>query len=556
MKIGIEGIKASHQYGMPVHHMRALSHVAEKANTGIAVRPVSLFSAYFIRIGCPSKPFNLKNKTTRFGVCAGLVPMNPLFNDVPVADEEKYKTKAEQFIEDNEDYEAVELYLSEERIKELEQFFLGTSFSIDESSNNYIICWDKDDIYVEIHAIYNRENNDFKILDSHMNPVWVIGLKGKPLTSDYDLLVVCPSYRAVNFSPTQDKTPFGTSGLSRSASIRNQEEIQTSFSVDYSGPKEIPDFGNGSARVISIVDKLNQRISKIDPLRDEIDLKMFHHNEEFHNPFADKKLENHFPALIALPVSMNLSVLDELCLHHKKTDLEHVSILLLETVDELNLIRDFLRDQGEGYYWPFHVRYRREMSLFRAEAHDATANAVNSLKKSHKFCENASPSRWWGMQFSLFKQVIKPPQHYVVMADKVGGDANILAKLTKQKLLFNFNANTWTILLEKNPLKPRVPRGFYYYLLTKKGELYFWGKSEDMNKKENFRFILAFCKEKMQFAGKIKFCEAGSGIIESWKKEIEPSADNKFSKYSIWKKNQVQPISEAAEQALETNLRQ
>jgi hypothetical protein len=172
------------------------------------------------------------------------------------------------------------------------------------------------------------------------------------MTADYYLLVVCPTYK--DFQPgSLDRTPLRTQGSASNIF----KSIQKSQSEEYQGPKEDALGGNWCDRTKKIAKQINDAIAEYDERRQGTNLQTVHHNNEFHNPFADE-LQNNMPCLVILPNEIDLGSISP--------DAGRSAIILIEKPEELIACRELLRKTG--YYWPSHARYAAhpEFRLTRA----------------------------------------------------------------------------------------------------------------------------------------------------------------------------------------------
>lgn len=387
MKFGPDAIAADGRYGMPKNHMEAMQHAAKEIGP-IGVRPVSKFARTFIEEGCPTKPFAVKNKSANTGIAAGLIPINPLYGRVLSHDYGKHSKQLDDAYHKDPNLKPIPLILNESRLLELASLFEGTNnqISIIEKSNNsprsFDISWVKEGKEIKVHAIQNKDGN-FAIIDDNNSAIQVLGKAvhdrfgntfDRPITADYDLLVVCPSYS--DFEPEgKDKAPFRTQGLLASSEKENITNVMESTKPDYVGPHESKIGGNWNQRVEDAVGTINNYIRANDENRKGTGLQTVHHNAEFHNPFADD-LKNNVPCLMVLPCEMDLSSIQN------SVDAKHATIILIENVEEMRKVRNVLRDQG--YYWPAHAKYKDDMNPFRDEAVSAATTAVDKMVERMK----------------------------------------------------------------------------------------------------------------------------------------------------------------------------
>jgi hypothetical protein len=314
---------------------------------------------------------------------------------------------------------AINLAITTARLKEL--LSLDQSIKVEkinDSTYAYRVTWGENNQQREAFAKADA-NNVLSIFDRNDQPIKVLGrvLGGieKGITADYDLLVICPSYKT--FEPgSKDKTPFPTQGLSNDAVKKNIDSVNKSEKPNYpvDGPQESAEGGNWSQRIEDAVRTINKNIRELDPLRNHPALDTTHHNAEFNNPFADD-LKNNMPCLFVLPREMDLSsILNATQINPNSADInsaKQASIVLIETPEEMNLLRNVLRDQG--YYWPAHARYNETIKPFRPEVMDLMEKAkeVTAERKARSNISSSTRFIFQSIQVNPNAPVISPPDN-------------------------------------------------------------------------------------------------------------------------------------------------
>lgn len=339
---GINNIYKDGRFGMPRLHMQAIMQTAEYSNIVIGIRPVSKFALSFIENGCPTKPFAVKNKSANMGIAAGLIVINPEYCQAPELEYQKYKNQLADAFESDADLKPITLNISKKRISELKKYF-GDALVIQQKNiNTLLISWQKKGKTIQVIA-KKINDNDYSLFDQTDSPLQVLGKTivthrdascTKPITSDYDLLVICPTYN--DHKPGgKDKTPFCT-----------QCPIQDTRSMIQS--IEDAKGGNWSERTREVATLINENIANLDVMRKGINLEIIQHNNEFHNPFASDLIHN-LPCLIALPRAMDLSSITH------SFEANNQTIVLIETKKELQKLCEIVRHNK--YYWPTHAKY-------------------------------------------------------------------------------------------------------------------------------------------------------------------------------------------------------
>lgn len=336
MKKGLNNIIRDGRFGMPMLHMQAIQQVARDLDIVIAIRPVKKVAQGFIEAGYPTKPYEVKNKTTDIGAAAGLIVINPEYSQVLEKNYRKYHHQLQSAFNKDAGLSQMPCVLSENRIHELKSFF-GDEIDIKAPSvNEYTLSWKKQNKVITAIARKNSLSNDYTIYDATGSPLQVLSKavvnhEGKqtfkPVTADYDLLAVCPSYGDLDLNG-KDKTPFSVEGSLR----RIQWIIKASALPFYFGPRQDPKRGNLSERDKDVLDAINKQIKKMDKNRQGKNLEPVHHGAELHNPSASE-LSHNLPSLFIL------------------TD----EFVLIENESELQQFCEVLHQNN--YYWPPHSKY-------------------------------------------------------------------------------------------------------------------------------------------------------------------------------------------------------
>ena len=385
MKIGLRSIYSDQYYGMPKCHAESLMEVARASTTAFVVRPISKFAKYFIEQNYPTKPFCVKNKTAKLGVAAGLIPIAVDFSHPQGQNDEHYAQLLIDAYQKDPSLNPIPLSLSLDRLMELKllfekDFLLSLVAGL---TDTYKISWNRSGVMKHAYAKANDSTGQYDILDEKGDVILVLGkvmatgngLIEKPITSDYDLLAVMPTYQS--FDPRYlDKTLFKTQGQGKAAYERNKTAVIKSTEKDYQGQQEDSKAGNWSPRIAALVKQINLTIGATDHCRSTSDLYTMHHNAEFNNPFASD-IANNFPALLILPLPMDLSHFSHFTADQANCDLNHIDSVLLESVQEMRLMWNYLRLQG--YYCTTHAKYREDIPPFRAEAVTAAKQGVEAL---------------------------------------------------------------------------------------------------------------------------------------------------------------------------------
>lgn len=273
MKKSLSSIIKHGQFGMPGSHIEAVLEIAESLNLVIAIKKVSAAALSFIESGFPTKSGKLKTKTTHHeSVLAGLIPLDPVYSDSQENEYQQYQAQLKTDFKNDPDLLALPCMLSEKRINELKELF-PKAITLTKEADQYLVSWKKQKTMITVKAKKN-ESGEYGIYDANNKAILVVGKEiadaqgkksVKPLTSDYDLLVICPSF----------------------------EELDL-WGKDMSPPTNLTE------RNALVLNKINKEIAKRDLNRQGINLEVVHHGDEFHNPHAGD-MKHNLPSLFLFP---------------------------------------------------------------------------------------------------------------------------------------------------------------------------------------------------------------------------------------------------------------
>lgn len=371
-------------YGMPERHLLAFANAAQKSNGVLAVRNVNPYIKTLINEGCFSKPFGISIKTSVFGLTMGFLCKNMLFSgrgDInryeDVNDHQKRLRNSEPYIR-HHNFGEKALKLSRTRLLELTR--AGKVNLCQRLSNRQEMHFEAVNCGEIVHFIATL-NADKQYDISYLNdenqrhPVMVLATnEGQFITSDYDLLAVCPNYQ--NFQPAAlDKTPFRTQSL-----VESQSQLFSS-QLQFAPPPAEDEFGgNWSPRIQQTVSQLNQEISLQDDLRGKNSAQRVFHNAEFNNPFADSLMAD-IPCVVFFPKTIeNSQLFNSLpqSLQDNWSGTQKFNLLYIESIAELKAIRDFTLAQG--FYWPTHVKFKSMHPLGEKRYQQSVAAMTQVLK--------------------------------------------------------------------------------------------------------------------------------------------------------------------------------
>ncbi len=388
MIIGKKNIYDMASYGIPQSHLEAIIDTAQKKDVVIGIRPVSTYAKSWISKGYPTKSFVIKNKTGREGPCQGLIAIDPQYGRYDAIDqsktkgEEKYKKQITYALEQDEYLQPIPLVLTLDELKTLQNVALSET----SEPQRYLLEWQKGDVKMSAEAVYNGE--EFEIRDLDDEPIMVLGklimtqeAKAvlKPITADYDLLVVCPTFRDLELGRlSPDHSPLRTQSFDKESLQKALEKDKTIENAAQEDPKG----GNWTPRVQNVVYMINQNIQKLDPKRGKstFGLETVHHNAEFYNPYADS-LSTSLPATIIFPRPMDLTSLYFEEQQSTLPNLQDVDCVIIESVEDLNVIRNYLKQKG--YYWPTNANLKGEIPAFEPAAVEASAKFIHQRSQKN-----------------------------------------------------------------------------------------------------------------------------------------------------------------------------
>ncbi len=375
-----ENYAALPDYGMPGEHLQAFVRSANAKNTVLAVRNVNPLSRTLIDEGCGSKPFGISVKTSELGLANGFLCRDFLLSgrgdprDVKALElHQKRCLSSESYIR-RYGFKEAALTLSEARIKELCN--AGNVLPLQDGFDEETLHFQADNHGTLVHFLATKNvQGRFEVsyLDAEGEEQAVKVLadrEGRFITSDYDLLSVCPSYQ--DFSPgQQDKSPFRTQ-----STVQSQKKLFESQLHLSPAPSEDEFGGNWSPRIQEMVHQLNHEISAQDEQRGTSRVQRVFHNAESNNPFADE-LTADVPCVVFFPEAIKRTELSHWLPNSMKetfTSSEQFNLLYLENVAELTAIRDFTLEQG--FYWPAHVKFKDFKPLGR-ERYEQSVESIN-----------------------------------------------------------------------------------------------------------------------------------------------------------------------------------
>ncbi len=319
MPIGPDDAANHPDQGMTLHDMAAVRRVAAQRNEIIMFRDTGCWSRPYIALGHPTKPFHVKGKSSDWGPHAGLVPYNSEFSKafddkaIKKGFDLNKKAIAENFAR------PVPLFVNETFIRENLLVSKGSRgrppidrMTMPRNGVLYFFCTKPNDdpaLPGKSYLLMGRKEQDGRyqiftfplkaagrpekelfLLEAEAEPMLVMTVPNAtlPITGDYDLFAVCPSWDAYGgqdrkMDPTLDNPQQNASARRTAQKARlpggvghiaseSQRKIKAAFTP------EDPDRGNLTPRIAGVITALGSAMGGPYP--------RIHHNAESGRPFA------------------------------------------------------------------------------------------------------------------------------------------------------------------------------------------------------------------------------------------------------------------------------
>lgn len=334
MPIYLDNAQGHPDQGMTLHDINATMRVAQRRNEIIMFRDTGCWSRPYIEAGHPTKPFHVKGKSSTWGPHAGLIPYNSEFSK---AFHEKDIAKGLRLNKEGiaGNYaRPINAYITEsfinsdllvrkgsagrppvDRITRPRGdviYFFCTKPNGDSRGpgKKYILLGKK--VPGGRYQLFTFPGNAAQInerelflKESSAEPMLVMTVPGadKPITGDYDLFAVCPSWASYGsqdkkMDPTLDN-PQQNASFKRTQSkaadpLLGERAQQSLASIKAAFTAEDPDRGNLTPRILAVIKSLQMEMGGPFP--------RVHHNAESGRPFAPGA-EDGFPVTTFHPRS-------------------------------------------------------------------------------------------------------------------------------------------------------------------------------------------------------------------------------------------------------------
>jgi hypothetical protein len=377
-----EDSSANHpDQGMTPQDMQMIQEVAAARNEIIMFRDTGCWSRPYIARGHPTKPFHVKGKSSDWGPHAGLVPHDSEFSKA-FADKDIAKGRAanreaikgnyarpipayvdEQFIQAN-----LLTPKGSRRLKPVDQmtrprdgvlYFFCSKPNDDPKlpGKQYVLLGKRvDDGRYQLFTFPldapTTNARELFLKESAATPLMVMTVPGSdlPITGDYDLFAVCPSwdgYGAMDrkMDPTLDNRIQNASfARTQQKALVNGPAGATARSsltaIKAAATPEDPDRGNLTTRLAAVITALVARMGGKYP--------RVHHNAESGRPFAPGAADG-FPLTVFHPRRGICAVSDPSAPHRNFAGFQFLNATIDQEVD---LRQYFERLYVGGYYPP------------------------------------------------------------------------------------------------------------------------------------------------------------------------------------------------------------
>jgi hypothetical protein len=407
---GLEGSFTHTENGMKRADMMAAARVADRLNEVIIFRSTGPWSRRWIELGYPTKNFHVKGKSSDWGPQAGFVPYNGVYSKVGSDPVKALKgTQANDHGIHDHFAATTQLTLTKQEIDKQatdpeedpprraidrvtpiagsEDLILVSTRTGDNKEFAFRAVFDKKANVYRIEVYEGQVgSNFFKLYQKRGTPLLVMtsseaGASNRPMTGDYDLMAVCPSWNDYgsltikpvskpglnfvgkgaqpglgfagmhNFKATQipDNAPLGSrldavldmTTTTAAKKVGTSPGLNAALQPKARGADEHPDMGNLTPRILRCINELNTEMGGDTPFR------RVHHNAESHRNAMFGALTG---AEMQRGEGLPLTVFQPNRLCHGTQVADYQNVCTLETLDEFKTYA--FRLNQAGYYVP------------------------------------------------------------------------------------------------------------------------------------------------------------------------------------------------------------
>lgn len=344
------------QTGIAAEHLAPLQALAEEQQLVISFRPVEATATSLISAGYPTKNFNIKGKSANWGPMAGFIPVNQFYSKL-CGEKHKIELMNKKVAECLRDGHATAniLQITGSRINELVDMGLLTRHQSDKnglitlegkSPHGHLHLFTAKPAADDTYAIYvQKDDTPVRVLCSPQ--------LNKPLTADYDLMIVAPRTEDfgsqdiphnpdVSADAFAEKRPYLLRRGSTKETIR-RELLE----------REDPRLGNNTPRIAALIPQINAALFR------ERGKEVVHHSMDATNPFSE--MNANFPVTFFLPESP-----DGL-----------PQMLLANDIEGLRMVIHTL--ECNGFMVPHNPLWSDEIPSLRRESFEMTRKLFNTL---------------------------------------------------------------------------------------------------------------------------------------------------------------------------------
>jgi adenylate cyclase ExoY len=284
----IDKLLRKNNVGIPANQAIKMQEVAKTSNTIFGIRPVENIARTLIEEGYPTKNFKVKGKSSNWGPQAGFICKNQHFSKKNGSEKDIKKFNAEiKHGLAKGHFKTTPLKISKARITELRDE-LNIIETANQDKNIMIYATSPSGEEESFIAVYDQQDDSYEILSAKDKvPIEVVcDLKlGKPLTADYDLLLLAP--RIENFKTDAKDNRPGKMSIFKNKNIDQKDKIK------HINENENQNFGNLTARSLDVVNQINTKLDR------GYGLETVHHSDDAGNPGSN--INDNFPATFFLP---------------------------------------------------------------------------------------------------------------------------------------------------------------------------------------------------------------------------------------------------------------
>jgi Anthrax toxin LF subunit len=377
-------ISGSHpDQGMTPQDMVAAQAVAARRDEIIMFRDTGCWSRPYIALGHPTKPFHVKGKSSDWGPHAGLVPYNSEFSKAFSKEAIKKGFALNKEAIAGNYARTIPLFVSESFIRDELLVNKGSAGRppIDRMTQPrddvmYFFCTKPNDVASlpgEPYVLFGKKRGDGRyqifafppeaaktnprqlfLKEAESEPMLAMTVPGSdlPITGDYDLFAVCPSWASYGgtdrkMDPTLDNPQQNASArrtATKAWNVPRPHEVAAAdlarrslAKVNAAFTPEDPDRGNLTARLLAVIGALTAAMTGKYP--------RVHHNAESGRPFAPGA-EDGFPVTT----------------FHPRRGIGGYSFLNA-TINDIGDLREYFTRLYKGGYYPPRNRAWKMTSL-------------------------------------------------------------------------------------------------------------------------------------------------------------------------------------------------